>query len=155
MTTVRHHASMLRITSVSSSQFGVLCAEFTGPITREIYDQLRPKMLQLVADAPAIVIRVDRAMFAWQYAEQMPRNHFIEPTPAAAVIASRADFAMFTDIAQQVATAGVIRVIFLETEMEAALEWAEDWAMLQLRRGSRPSEAALERPGHGQQSQLR
>lgn len=145
---------MLRITPVESSQYGVLCAEFTGPITREIYDQLRPKMLRLVADAPAIVIRVDRAMFALQYAQQMPRDHFIEPTPAAAVIASRGDFAMFTEIAHQVAAAGVIRVIFLETEMQAALEWAEDWAMLQLRRSSQPFESVLERPVHARQLRL-
>jgi len=146
---------MLRITPVKSSQHGVVCAEFTGPITKDIYDQLRSKMLQLVAGAPAIVIRVDRAMFALQYAEQVPRGHFIAPTPAAAVIASRADFAMFTEMAHQLAAAGVIRVIFLDTEMQAALDWAEDWAMLQLRSSSRFSETAPGQPAHAPRLQSR
>ena len=104
---------------------------YYGPINAETFCYLRNSVVELSKDAPALVIRMDYAMFALDVVPVIPSGVYTWCCPPAAVIVRRDAYSMWSEYGRKVAALGVKRAVFCESQIELAYLWAEDHACLE------------------------
>ena len=116
---------------VAQSTKGVMQVAYYGPIGAETLCYLRGLLITLSMDAPAVVIRMDYAMFALDVAPPIPNGMYTGRSPPAALIVRRDAYAMWSAYGRQVAALGVKRAVFCDSQIELAYLWAEEHACLE------------------------
>lgn len=111
---------------------GVVEASYYGVLTRGALAALKGMIYQAVGDAPAFVIRLDRALTVDSNMAPPPEWDAKKKIPIAALVVRQEDLGIWTDYSHRVALIGVMRAVFLVSQVELAYQWAEAHALAAL-----------------------
>lgn len=112
------------LADVSAPARGVCEIRYRGVLTRPTFERMRADVLQAVSDAGALVLRMDRALMAiGQLEVGAPDEYGHNPAPGAVVV-NRDQVEFWADYSSQIARKGVMRAVFLDSQLELARHWA-------------------------------
>lgn len=122
--TFRHHSAKVHV-----CRRGVVAiASYTGPLCNQAFDVLRPRVVTAVSGAQCLVIRMDRSLCLMGESPGAPNGTYRRCAAPGAVIVRPEQLDLWQDYAKAMATIGVRRGIFLNSEMEMCREWI-DWQL--------------------------
>ena len=124
MHTYRHNTA--RVTSELVSRSGLIEANYTGPLTLAAFDVLRREVLRDTGPAPAVVLRLDKSLSLMARPPLIPDGTYAPNSPSGAVVVRLDQFDMWSAYNRDlVLKTGVRRVVFLDSQLLLAYEWAE------------------------------
>ena len=112
------------------SACGLMEVSYYGPISKHSFCYLRNAVNGASATAPALLVRMDLAMFAFTDAPLIPPGIYAKRNPAAAVIVRREEYSMWSAYLRLVAATGIKRALFCDSQLKLARIWAEEHACL-------------------------
>ena len=95
-------------------------AEYTGPMCRECFDDLRAKVVQATQEARVLLIRMDRALSVSALVPEVPPTTYRINRAPAAVIVRPDQFDVWQAYADRMADIGIMRAVFLESQLAQA-----------------------------------
>lgn len=131
MKTIQYHAAAARFKAVSS--FNFVEVNYKGPLSLTSLGYLQGVVLAETRDIPALVLRMDRALLALA---SIPVADKMKYKPAGALVVRPDQFDLCASYAESLAVIGVRRVVFLESQLALAYEWAEQRAQKRVRKES-------------------
>lgn len=105
--------------------FGVVEAEYSGPVGDVAFDYLRSCVLAAAKDTPALVLRMERALLMITEFLPRPRSTYEPNVVPGALVVPADQFEIYSGYARQLASEGITRVVFLESQLKLAYLWAE------------------------------
>lgn len=99
-------------------------AEYSGVLTADCFANLRALVIAETQDASVMTLNMSRALMAIPEAPQIPADTYgINHTPGAVVV-RQDQFDAWRNYAGQMADLGIIRVVFLVSQLPQARRWA-------------------------------
>lgn len=133
--TFRHESAVLKVKPTCAPDvlhldyFGVLSGATLGKLWREAANH--------GSNANALVIRIDRAVLAYQDMADIAESQFRwQQMPGAIVVRPDQEYEV-REYCRQLASIGLLRLSFLEDELNLAYQWADRHAALYARQQSR------------------
>ena len=124
MAAYRHNTS--RVTSELVSRSGLVEANYSGPITLAAFDVLRREVLRDTGPAPAVVLRLDKSLSLMSTPPLIPDGTYAPNSPSGAVVVRRDQYDFWLAYNRElVIRTGVKRVVFLDSQLTLAYQWAE------------------------------
>jgi hypothetical protein len=108
---------------------GVIEVNYYGVLSHESLRHLKREILPSVAEAPALVIRMDKALIVASSVETPAGWSVNKNIPLAALIVRPEHFEMWVDYSHRVALVGVMRAVFLISQLDLAYRWARGHAL--------------------------
>lgn len=102
---------------------GVLLLNFYGLLNAYNLESLSARLIPVTIHAPALVARTDQALVAMQRVPLHGRDD--QPTMPAAIVVRREHRDLGVEYGRRQAEIGLTRAVFVETQLELALRWAE------------------------------
>lgn len=132
MLTATVHGVSVAYRTIETSQCGVIEVEYTGVVSDSIVPHLWADLVVRTENAPALVLRVHRALTVYRNYPAVPR--WVGRVSPGAIIVREDQYATFSEMARSLVGRGVVRGVFLRSHEHLAVEWAEEEAHLQLAR---------------------
>lgn len=129
LTSVVHGVSVAHRV-IESSQCGVLEVEYTGVVSDAAVPYLWADLVVRAENAPALVLRVHKALTVYRSYPAVPR--WVGRVSPGAIIVREDQYATFSEMTRSLVGRGVVRGVFLRSHEHLALEWAEEEARSQL-----------------------
>ena len=123
MKTIGNHSARASFQAIADYNF--VEVNYTGVLAFTSLAYLQKIVLAETLDIPALVLRMDRALVAMSCVPVSERRAY---GPAGAIVVRPDQFDLGSDYAQKMAAIGVRRVVFLESQLCLAYEWAEQRA---------------------------
>lgn len=101
---------------------GIVEVGYSGPLSQLAFDTLKTEVLQHTAQAPVLVLRMDRCLQTFEMPE--PPTGYNIGSPAGAVIVRADQFKAWNAYGKALSRVGVMRVVFLESHASLAYQWA-------------------------------
>lgn len=117
----RYHSARARVREIGG---GVHEIEYTGAMTPKAFHALREDVLEATRGAQALVIRVDRGFFAMAQIRPSTRSAYAHNDAPGAVVGRQDQLGYWVDYSMGAAEIGIMRAVFLDSQMTMALEWA-------------------------------
>lgn len=130
MPTTQIHGTSVAYRTVESSKCGVVEIEYTGVLGDSAVPHLWADLVVRTEKAPALVLRVHRALTVYRTYPVAPA--WVGRVCPGAIISREDQYAIFCHFAESLAARGVVRGVFLQTHEHLAYEWAEEEAHSQL-----------------------
>jgi len=111
---------------------GVVEVTYYGVLNREAMSNLKREIHEAAKDAPALVVRMDRALIIASDIAPPPEWDSKKKIATAALVVRPEHFEMWTDYGHRVALLGVMRAVFLVSQASLAYRWAEAHALATL-----------------------
>lgn len=111
---------------------GVIEITYYGILSRDVLRELKRQILIAAEDAPALVIRMDKALVIASDISPPPEWDSQKKIPIAALVVPPAHFEMWTEYGHRVALIGVMRAVFLVSQLDLAYRWAGAHALAAL-----------------------
>ena len=133
--TFRHKSAVLKLKPTCLEDvlhldyFGVLSGSTIGSLWREAANHGE--------SANALVIRIDRAVLAYQDMAEIAESQFRWQQMPGAIIVRPDQECEVREYCRQLASIGLLRLSFLEDELDLAYQWADQQADLYARQKSR------------------
>jgi hypothetical protein len=125
-----HMSGSVVTTALDNSRSGVMVTDIRGIITPAMVEAMRRDSLMRVAAAPALVIRMERAVFAMERIPDLPTDLYAIASAPASVIVRPDQYEFWQEYSDRLMRdAGVLRAVFLEKNEALALRWAEGEAL--------------------------
>lgn len=115
-----YHGACVRYRTIQGGAIGVMEVCYSGLLTLATFAHLWRKQNEETAGAPALVVRLDRAVLLFGEPPQ-PRAW----APPAALIVREDQYPTACAFARNCAAVSVVRAIFLTEQAEQAFQWAE------------------------------
>ena len=109
---------------------GFLQVEYTGLVGDAAVPHLWADLMVRTAQTPAILLKVDRALTAYETYPVVPS--WVGRVCPGAIICRRDQYQTFCEMARSLVGRGVVRGVFLQSHAHLAMEWAEEAARLEL-----------------------
>ena len=121
MHTINRHAS--RVICTPRQNEDILEVAYSGPLCLHAFQDLGSSVVEKLGPAKSAIIRMDRSLFLLPEVPK-PLNYSKCAIPAAVVV--RPDqFEIWTRYARSVAPLGVFRMVFLDSQLAQAQQFAE------------------------------
>jgi hypothetical protein len=98
-------------------------AEYSGVLTRDCFADLRSAVVNATRDARVMTMDMSRALMTCYEAPSIPRNTYLANVAPAAVVVRPDQYDVWRDYAGQAANQGIIRVVFLVSQLPQAQRW--------------------------------
>ena len=107
---------------------GLVEVDYWGSLTEQAYIELRVSVLAATRSAAALVIRMDNASMLLGQQPTPPSPMKSAGAPAGALVVRVDQFQMFSDYARALSALGVVRAVFLPSQLGCAHAFAEHHA---------------------------
>ena len=97
---------------------------YRGVICNKAFSSLVPKVLAHTADSDGLIFRMDHALVVCNDFPDPPAGYSLD-TPIGAVICREFQYLAMCEYTAKLSRAGVIRAVFLETQLECAMRWLD------------------------------
>lgn len=126
MSTLIAHGVYVSYRTLETNNLGVMEIEYSGTITDRVVPELWANLMERTKDAPAVVLRVHRALTLYRTYPDVPP--WVTRVCPGAVIARADQYEYYAAFARSLHSRGVVRGIFLPEHEALAHEWAEEEA---------------------------
>lgn len=120
-----YHSATVRVYALPDSRKGVLEVVWGGVLTEEATHALWTEHHPKTRLAPALVVRIDTAACAFGDPGVISKKQMAE-TPPSALVVPPSLYVKYKVFIRGLAERGILRSIFLPTQVEYARQWAED-----------------------------
>jgi hypothetical protein len=120
-----YHSATVRIDALPESRGGVLEVVWGGLLTEEATHALWSAHHQTTRLAPALVIRIDTGACAFGDPGVISKAQMAE-TPPSALVVPPSLYDKYRVFIRDLAERGILRAIFLPSQLLYARQWAED-----------------------------
>ena len=107
---------------------GLMEVDYWGSLTKPAYIELRVSVLAATRSAAALVVRMDNAAMLLGQQPTPPSPMKSAGAPAGALVVRADQFQMFSDYARALSAVGVVRAVFLPSQLASAYSFAEHHA---------------------------
>lgn len=108
---------------------GVVEVTYYGVLSREAFRTLKNQVHQAAEGVPALVVRLDKALIIASDIAPPPEWDSQKKIPIAALVVRPEHLGIWIDYSHRVALIGVMRAVFLVSQIELAYRWAEAHAL--------------------------
>lgn len=136
MTTTEIHGASVSYRTLESGKYGVVEVEYSGVLGDVAVPHLWAHLALRTVDAPALVLRVHRALTVYRSFPQVPV--WIGRVCPGAIICREDQYGTFSAFSKALVPRGVVRGVFLQSHEALAIEWAEEEAHSEFLRSGRP-----------------
>ena len=120
--TLHHHTA--KICGIARDNFGLFEITATGVLTFEALQRLTAQAAPHLQSVTALVIRLDAALLTIDMADWPIRQRSALREPPVALVVSPEAHASAIVLCKQLAEAGLIRAVFLPSQLALAYRWA-------------------------------
>lgn len=121
--TFSHHSALVRCRRINSGR--VFVASWSGPLYFSAMESLRDQVADAALGAQCLILRIDRALDLMGDSPST-RIQSYRPGVAPGAIIVRADqYQPWADYADNMATKGIIRMVFLNSQLVQCQGWVE------------------------------
>lgn len=143
MKTASYRASSVLYRTDKESQHGVAEVTMYGPATFDAHAFFRPLVLGWVRDDPAVLFRLDKACDTLSMPPSACKAAYPDNSPPMAVVLNPSqNYELWEAHSRRLARLGIVRAVFLASEIDDAIEFVRDAARLARRRSASPRETA-------------
>lgn len=123
---ITHLSATVYAGPLEGSRNGVQEQRHIGIVTPATIGRLRRRSLEAARHAPAIVFRFERSVFAMDRIPEIPIDLYAVAQAPAAVVVRPDQYEFWQEFADRLMQqAGVLRAVFLESNLDLARRWAE------------------------------
>ena len=112
------------------NRHGVMTISYSGPMNEEVFCTLRKQVLAVSHEAKALVIHMQGALLLMADAPEIKAGVYLGKCPDAAIIVSPVQVELLAKYGNVLAAQGVMRVVFLHSQLDLAQRWANRRAQL-------------------------
>ena len=110
-----HHSAVATVTEL---RHHVWQASYTGVMSPATFDVLRAKVIHATVKANILVVHMERALIAIGEPPPIPLNTYRMNCAPAAIVVRADQHQLWSDYAENMATIGIMRLIFLEHQQD-------------------------------------
>lgn len=103
---------------------GVAEVTYWGVLTCAALDALRLVLVKEAAQEASLIVRLDKVLYGFACAPPVPVGAYPCNSAPAALVVQPENYDMWTDYARNLAAHGVMRAVFLSSELVQAEQWA-------------------------------
>ena len=107
-----------------------MSAVFHGPLCLAAFEAIAPRVLGATCAAAVLVVRMDGGLTAMSQTPQVPALAYADLAPEGCIIVRRDQSALWSAYAESLAQFGIRRVVFLDSQLAAALRWVQRRSLL-------------------------
>lgn len=119
--TFRLHSAEAKVTKLVT---GVVEVIYSGPMTYAVSKALRALVIEATPNAPCLVLRLDRALTLYEVIPPDATDVYRLSRAPAAMVVRQNQYDVWSDYARAIERLGVMRAVFLDSEVEQAYQWA-------------------------------
>ena len=128
MPTFRHHTAHAHCNQIGGG--AEISAVFHGSLCLAAFEAIVPRVLGEACAATVLVVRMDGSLTAMRRTPKVQESAYGGVSPEGCIIVRRDQSALWSAYADNLAQYGIRRVVFLDSQLAAALRWVQRRSLL-------------------------